>query len=302
VTVVIPVYGARSSLVAAIDAVLAQAFTGTFDLVVVATADSPGEVAAIPERSGLTVVTRGHRLRPAAARNLALTVARGRYVVFTDDDVVPDPDWLATLVATAEEVGTGSAVTGSIVNGTPASLVGTAEYIVDRLDVSPSRPRGVGPWHGDTANLLVPRELWERFGPFDEGSVGATDTEFTSMLFGAGLLFFEPAARITHLNRTRLVPMLRVQYYRGRTAAHLGRTEVPHPAKQLLAHPALAPLALLARLASVYRRTFRWARADLVRTVLLLPVLVVALGAWAAGLAVEGTRLDRAARREAASS
>ena len=296
VTVVMPVYGNRPSLGAAIEGVLAQEFPGTFDLVVVATADTPEGVAAIPDLPRVTAVTRGHRLRPAAARNLAVASARGRYLVFTDDDIVPDPDWLATLYATAEETGGTTAVTGSIVNGTPDSAVGTAEYIVDRLDLLPTRPRGIGPWHGDTANLLVPRSLWERFGPFDEESVGGTDTHLTAELFEAGALFFEPEARVTHLNRTRLRDMLRVQYFRGRTAAQIGRSAVRHPAKHLLANPELAPVALVGRVVSVYRRTAAWAPQDLGRTVRLLPLLLLALGAWASGLVVQGIRLDRRAR------
>jgi len=35
------------------------------------------------------------------ARNRALRVATGEYLVFTDDDVTVDPDWLASFVATA---------------------------------------------------------------------------------------------------------------------------------------------------------------------------------------------------------
>jgi hypothetical protein len=47
---------------------------------------------------------------------------------------------------------------------------------------------------------------------------------------------------------------------------------------------------------SVYRRTAAWAPQDLGRTVRLLPLLLLALGAWASGLVVQGIRLDRRAR------
>ena len=291
VTVVIPVYGNRPSLGPALEAVLGQRFSGTFEIVVAASADSTAQLASVPDHPMITLLTRDHRLSSAAARNLAVGVARGRYLVFTDDDVLPEPDWLEQLVGAA---GDDTAVSGSIVNGTPTSPVGTAEYILDRLDLSPSRPAGIGPWHGDTANLLIPRQLFDRFGPFSEQAVGGTDTLITTRLHQAGALTFQPAARVAHLNRTSLRAMLRVQYLRGRIAAQLGRGTGPHPAKVLLVHPILAPVAAAGRLYSIYRRTSRWAPHDLTRTVLLTPLLVVSLVVWAAGLATEGAQIDRA--------
>jgi len=290
VSVVMPVYGSRPSLGRAIDAVLAQRFAGSFELVVVASADTPGDLADVPAHPSLSAVTHVGRLRPAAARNLGVARARADLLAFTDDDAICDPDWLARLVDASD--GT-TAVTGSIVNGTPASPAGTAEYLVDRLDLCPTRPRGPGPWHGDTANLLVPRDLWDTFGPFDEGVVGATDTILTGRLYEEGALLFEPAARVTHLNRTSVRSTLRVQYFRGRTSALLGRTSGPHPAKFLLTRPVLAPVALVARVFSIYGRCALWSPEPMSQTVLRLPLLVLVLGAWAAGLAVEGARLDR---------
>jgi histidinol-phosphate phosphatase family protein len=56
-------------------------------------------------------VLRGRGAGPAAARNLGWRMARAPWVAFLDDDVVPDPDWLALL---AEDLrGLGPEVAGS---------------------------------------------------------------------------------------------------------------------------------------------------------------------------------------------
>ena len=58
--------------------------------------------------TGSTLPVRGERMTrqsgPAAARNAGWRAARGRMIAFTDDDCVPQPKWLTTLVAALAEV------------------------------------------------------------------------------------------------------------------------------------------------------------------------------------------------------
>ena len=297
VSVIIPTLGLRPSLERAITSVLEQDYPSSFEVIVLASAPTASDLPAVPERPGLFVLPHVPPLSSAAARNVAVTQAHGDVLVFTDDDAVAMAGWLRTLVAAS--AGT-MAVSGSIVNGTPDSAVGTCEYLLDRLDLYPGRPADSVPWHGDTVNLLIPRQLWNRFGPFvdhaagdDHRSIGGTDTAMTSRLRRAGCLTFAPDARVSHLNRTVGSKMIKGQHLRGRSAAYLGRADIDHPWSALLRHPALAPLAAAARLYSVYRRCGRWAPELLGRAVRVLPLLVVALGAWGAGLAGEGRRIDK---------
>jgi glycosyltransferase involved in cell wall biosynthesis len=297
VSVIIPTLGLRSSLEGALTSVLEQEYPGPVEVIVVASAPSEDALPVVPARPGLSVLPHVPPLSPAAARNLAISRVSGDVLVFTDDDAIAEPGWLRSLVEASAGM---RAVSGSIVNGTPQSAVGTCEYLLDRLDLYPGRPADSIPWHGDTVNLLIPRPVWDQYGPFvdhkegaDGRSIGGTDTAITSRLRRAGLLVFAPDARVAHLNRTRGLDMIRGQHRRGRSTAYLGRANIDHPWNGLLRHPLLAPVAAAARVFSVYRRCVRFAPELLGRAVRLFPLLLVALCAWGAGLATEGRLLDK---------
>src|SRR5256885_9494212 len=95
------------------------------------------------------------RRGPAATRNIGWRRARAPIVAFTDDDTVPDRDWLARgLAAFASGI---DAVTGSIVMPLPAT---PTDY--ERNEQGLERAEFV------TANCFVRREVLQRLGGFDE--------------------------------------------------------------------------------------------------------------------------------------
>src|SRR5689334_12973636 len=95
------------------------------------------------------------RRGPAAVRNIGWRRARAPIVAFTDDDTVPDRDWLARgLAAFAPDI---DAVTGRIVMPLPAT---PTDY--ERNEQGLERAEFV------TANCFVRREVLARLGGFDE--------------------------------------------------------------------------------------------------------------------------------------
>lgn len=70
------------------------------------------------ERHGFKLIRSERFLPTNAARNLALIQARGKYVVFVENDVVVSADWLAPLVDCAEATGA-TVVSPLICQGTP---------------------------------------------------------------------------------------------------------------------------------------------------------------------------------------
>ena len=204
---IVPAYRAEATLARSVRALLAQRFSGRMEVIVVASGDHEAQLPALPRRPGLRVETHIPRLAAAAARNLGARIARGDALAFTDADVIVSESWLQCLWDASEGR---CGVAGAIANGTPASVAGTVEYLVEFFDLNPERDAPSE--HGATANLFLPRALWEAYGPFPDGMEGCEDTWVTSRLHADGRLRFCSAAVVHHLNRQRLGAVLGHQY------------------------------------------------------------------------------------------
>jgi glucosyl-dolichyl phosphate glucuronosyltransferase len=143
----------------------------------------------------------------SAARNAGIRMSQGDVVVFTDDDVTVEPDWLWNLTApllNGEWVGAG----GRIVpvwgvappRWFPPNLIGP----IVALDLGPIRvPLTIAPVG---ANMAFQREVFVKYGDFrtDLGRCGrrlrsGEDSEFGYRLFAAGeRLCYEPSAVVHH--------------------------------------------------------------------------------------------------------
>jgi GT2 family glycosyltransferase len=284
VSIVVPSYRDHARLRACLASLRGQRTDVGFEVIVSISADAP---VGLPDLNGddhLHVITHVPRRLPAPARNAAVSVAAGEVLLFTDADVVVPPTWVDDFLAAWDGH---RAVAGAVANGTLGNSAGTAEYLCEFLDFTPRCAPGPI-WHGATCNLLVPRPLWERYGPFPE-LIGAEDTAFTHKLARDGLLVFAPSVIVEHCNRTAVRAVLAHQYQLGRHQAALARYG-PHPWRGVLQRPLLAPAATLGRAALVAGRVPRRAPIPPRQTARVAPLVVGGLAAWGAGLAAEGWR------------
>ncbi len=193
---------------------------GDRDLIVVDNAPRDARTASI-------VATYGDAIRYvvepipglARARNCGLRAASGKFVVFTDDDIVPDQAWLDVLGATFAAHPGAVCVSGSVM---PLSLSTPAELYFQEfggyqrtfeeqefhlaLDPPPSK---LFPFHprlvGTGANMAFRTEALASLGGFDEAlgagtpSRGGEDIDIAVRILMAGLLVVrQPAAVVWH--------------------------------------------------------------------------------------------------------
>lgn len=167
VSVVVPTY-ARPMLLRRCLAALARQSLPRSDYEIVVVADGPDPVtrdAVVASGCGARYVELPARRGPAAARNAGWHAAVAPIVAFTDDDTVPDCDWLAWgLAALADDC---AAVTGRVampLEGVPsdyerdASQLAEAEFVTANCFVATAALRAVGgfderfklPWREDS--------------------------------------------------------------------------------------------------------------------------------------------------------
>jgi GT2 family glycosyltransferase len=245
----------------------------------VESADVAIDGGPLPQDRRLKVVDVVDRVSAASARNKGAAIARGSAFAFVDADVIVGPNWLSALIDTSD--GLRYCVGGSVRNGTPDSGAGTAQYLLSLLDVHPNR--SATPWHAVTGNMLVPRTLWERYGPFPENMNGGEDTLLSATAHRDGLLRFSRAAEGTHFNRTRTGEVIRQQYNYGRFTRAIAQRG-PYRFRPLVLYRVFAPVAGIGRLVAVSIRALRWAELSPRAALRTAPVFVVSVAAWTAGL------------------
>jgi GT2 family glycosyltransferase len=122
---------------------------------VVVTDDGSSDVARdlIASRFAWARHVTGPRRGPAANRNAGSRAGHGDWVAFTDDDTLPDRDWLETLVAMSEGV--------DVVEGRTTCRDG----VRSPREHAPVNDSGSRWW---SCNLAVRRSAFDRLGGFDE--------------------------------------------------------------------------------------------------------------------------------------
>ena len=198
-SVVIPTYQRPALLLKCLDALGRQRLPrDQFEIIVVDDGNAPETETAVAlfakqiARSGgpleVRYLAQSERRGPAAARNRGWRAARGRIVAFTDDDCLPQPDWLWGALACFQRGA--QVVTGQLRMPLPddptthertAAFLETSEFI--------------------TANCFCRKSALERVGGFEEAFDLAwrEDSDLQFKLIQAGVPISRcPEAVIVH--------------------------------------------------------------------------------------------------------
>ena len=156
-SVIVPTRDRHDALATCLDRIAPGAQTIAADQYEVIVADDSGTGSAralIAARFPWARWVAGPRCGPAANRNAGAREAHGDVLVFTDDDCVPEPDWLGGYAA-ALEAGI------DVYEGRTTCVAG----VRSPRETSPSNAKGGALW---SCNFAMRRGAFERLGGFDE--------------------------------------------------------------------------------------------------------------------------------------
>jgi glycosyltransferase involved in cell wall biosynthesis len=287
-SVVVPTRNRAASLSRLLEALARQTLPlDDFEVVVVndGSADSTDEaVAAFMQtaRLHLRVVKIEHR-GVAAARNAGVRAGRGQFIAFVDDDCVPAPDWLATLLYALRS--SEAAGAGGLALPAPAGSPILDYYRAYEVITRPGRDADQV-LYLITCNAIFRKSWIEAAGGFDEKQNPAGEDLALSASIRArgGFFVYEPRAVVEHFLRGDLIGFLRTHFNYGRgETIRLRRDPVPTKIARLLYRS--RQFLLWALLPWYWFKSFR-APGLTGRQALLFPVLertrqtLLVLGQW----------------------
>ncbi|MFH1573994.1 MAG: glycosyltransferase [Acidobacteriota bacterium] len=224
-SIIIPTYDRPGELLTCLRSLAALDYPADrFEAIIV---DDGGRISPAPVVSHFSD---GVRIRvvcrenggPAAARNTGAQVAAGRILAFTDDDCVPEPDWLSALgepLRAEPEVMVGGRVINSL-TGNPYSAA--SQIILDLVyayyNADPNRARFFA-----TNNMAVSTDLFRAMGGFNARFRTSEDRDLCDRWLSAGRrLVFAPHAVIRHSHNLTLRGfwMQHIGYGRGARRFH----------------------------------------------------------------------------------
>lgn len=305
VSIVIPTFARPDGLRACLNGISRMRFDLSRAEVIVVD-DGGGPDAVAPVVAGFRDRLMIHTLKkanggPASARNAGAGVARGRFLAFIDDDCVPAPEWIGSLMAVLEDQ-RGALTGGPVINGLPddpyaAASQRIATYVAGHYAEGRGRERFF-----TTNNFAVSAERFRELGGFDETipSWTAEDKEFCDRWRQRGYpMEWVPGAAVHHAHALTLRRFVRQHFDYGRGILAFRLKRRPRKGNRLVPEPARFYSGLILHPLQQERN----ARA--VRAVLLIALSQAATIAGAVSAVVADSprkRIDRGAMTRHASS
>jgi glycosyltransferase involved in cell wall biosynthesis len=293
VTIIVPCYNSERTIRQCLQSIINQQTSFGFDVIVVdSSTDQTAQIVA-DEFPSVRLVHLPERALAGAARNVGIRATRTRYCSMIDSDCVAEPDLIERVIARHREDDY-AAVGGSIANGTPRSLSGWIGYLIEFKEFMPRTPMRFEK-SVPTANLTYRREALERYGCFDEDLWPAEDLLLNWKLFNDGeRLLFDPAIKVTHLNRTGWRDVLSYQIRLGRTSViarrrgdGLGFFGRDARGELLFKYPPLIVLMPLVRLLRAFTWFAKYDKRVFLGFLLAWPMYLLAASFWSFGFLSE---------------
>ena len=227
ISVVISTRNRAALLSEALRALSEQAIPGnSFEVLVVNDGSTDATEAMVKDRaSSFPALLRVLTLEPAGparARNAGIREARGRIIAFTDDDCLPEPDWLSKVCEGYEQDQGLAGIGGQTLPLEPQNLFSRYQ---DLLLHQPHQDQ-TGITFLLTNNASFRRDRLLEVGGFDEAFpfAGGEDVDLSRRMRQQGYrLGYRPEAKVRHHHITTWRGYLRLCYRYGKGEALLHR-------------------------------------------------------------------------------
>jgi len=196
-SVIVPVFNQWAGIDALVERLRGQSLDpAEFEIIIVDNGSDP--TPDRPARIDGVVLLDCAKPGSYAARNHGVAHARGRWLAFTDADCLPDRDWLAELNRSARGHDDDDVLVAGAVEMHAAGMEPNPFEIFDMLKGIP-QARYVKRGYAATANLVVPRSVYDEAGGFDEKRFSGGDADFCRRAGARGhRIVYAPAARVSH--------------------------------------------------------------------------------------------------------
>ncbi|NEP16834.1 MAG: glycosyltransferase [Leptolyngbya sp. SIO4C1] len=287
-SVIIPTYNRPERLRQCLSALAEQTLAPQqFEIMVIDDgSDCPLEpvVAAVQAKAPQLIIrlSRQTNAGPAQARNAGAARAAGHYLVFTDDDCAPLPDWLEQFAAQLQ--GHPDCLMGGYtINALAQNPFSTAsQLLIDYLYSYYNREAQASFFASN--NFVLPRAAFLAKGGFDTSFplAAGEDRELCDRLVQQGYpMRYAPQAQIRHYHSLTLRKFWRQHFNYGRGAYHFHQVR----AQRQAAPVQVEPLSFYTRLL-----TYPFAQPDRLRAVSLSLLMFLSQVANVAGFFWERRR------------
>ncbi|MCA1991908.1 MAG: glycosyltransferase [Coleofasciculus sp. S288] len=204
VSIIVPVYNGERSLPVLLSALKAQTYPKLEILIV--DNNSTDSTAVILQAQPSVRYIREEQPGSYAARNAALALAKGEILAFTDDDCIPQPEWVSEGVRSLES--SDFQLAGGAIHLRFSDKPRLAEWIDGSMFLN--QATYVTSNFAVTANLFVHRQVFEHIGLFNAKLISSGDAEFCrrACMHGFRITYVE-TARVYHPTRKSLKALLR---------------------------------------------------------------------------------------------
>jgi GT2 family glycosyltransferase len=243
ISVVVPTYRRQAQLARCLEALAATHYPPDRLEVIVVDDGSGASPAEVIERASDRLPVKLHQAPhrgPGAARNAGAGLADGELLAFTDDDCLPEPDWLPGLAA-RHRADPSALIGGRTENALPDNVFSSAsQLLVTYLYEYYADPRRRARRFFTTNNLALSRPLFHELGAFDDRTPAHTaeDRDLCARASHRGVaMVYAPEAVVRHAHALDARSFWRQHHLYGRSALYVERVRARRAGENIRLEP-----------------------------------------------------------------